>query len=55
MTPGMLRYGENDDSLLASEIGMARAGEMAQQLRALAALLEVLSSGFSNHMVAHNH
>jgi hypothetical protein len=31
------------------------AGEMAQQLRALAALLEVLSSIPSNHMVAHSH
>jgi hypothetical protein len=28
---------------------------MAQQLRALAALSEVLSSIPSNHMVAHNH
>ena len=32
-----------------------RAGEMAQRLRALAALPEVLSSIPSNHMVAHNH
>jgi hypothetical protein len=32
-----------------------RAGEMTQQLRALTALLEVLSSNPSNHMVAHNH
>jgi hypothetical protein len=31
------------------------AGEMAQQLRALTALPEVLSSIPSNHMVAHNH
>ena len=31
------------------------AGEMAQQLRALTALLKVLSSNPSNHMVAHNH
>jgi hypothetical protein len=31
------------------------AGEMAQQVRALTALLEVLSSIPSNHMVAHNH
>ena len=31
------------------------AGEMAQWLRALTALLEVLSSIPSNHMVAHNH
>jgi len=32
-----------------------RAGEMAQQLRALAALPEVLSSIPSNYMVAQNH
>jgi len=32
-----------------------RAGETAQQLRALTALLEVPSSIPSNHMVAHNH
>jgi hypothetical protein len=32
-----------------------RAEEMAQQLRALIALPEVLSSIPSNHMVAHNH
>jgi hypothetical protein len=31
------------------------AAEMAQRLRALAALLEVLSSISSNHMVTHNH
>jgi len=31
------------------------AGEMAQQLRALAALPEVLSSIPNNNMVAHNH
>jgi hypothetical protein len=31
------------------------AGEMAQQLRALTALPEVLSSIPSNHMVAHTH
>jgi hypothetical protein len=34
---------------------VARAGEMTQQLRALTALPEVLSSIPSNHMVAHNH
>jgi hypothetical protein len=32
-----------------------RAREMAQQLRALTALPEVLSSNPSNHMVVHNH
>ena len=31
------------------------AGEMAQWLRAVTALPEVLSSIPSNHMVAHNH
>jgi hypothetical protein len=31
------------------------AGEMAQRLKALAALPEVLSSIPSNHMVAHSH
>jgi hypothetical protein len=31
------------------------AGEMAQKLRALTALPEVLSSIPSNHMVAYNH
>ena len=31
------------------------AGEMAQRLRAPTALLKVLSSNPSNHMVAHNH
>jgi hypothetical protein len=30
-------------------------GEMAQQLKALTALPEVLSSNPSNHMVAQNH
>jgi hypothetical protein len=34
---------------------LARAGEMAQWLRALTALPEVLSSNPNNHMVAHNH
>ena len=31
------------------------AGEMAQRVRALTALPEVLSSNPSNHMVSHNH
>jgi hypothetical protein len=35
--------------------GRMRAGEMAQWVRALTALLEVLSSNPNNHMVAHNH
>jgi len=34
---------------------MPGAGEMAQWLKALAALPEVLSSILSNHMVAHDH
>jgi hypothetical protein len=34
---------------------VSRAGEMAQWLRALTALLKVLSSSPSKHMVAHNH
>jgi hypothetical protein len=33
----------------------SRAGEMAQWLRAPTALLKVLRSDPSNHMVAHNH
>jgi hypothetical protein len=32
-----------------------RTGEVAQRLKALAVLPEVLSSIPSNHMVAHNH
>jgi hypothetical protein len=32
-----------------------RADEMAQGVRALTALLKVLSSNPSNHIVAHNH
>jgi hypothetical protein len=35
--------------------GERRAGEMAQWLRILTALPEVLSSIPTNHMVAHNH
>jgi hypothetical protein len=31
------------------------SGEMAQQLKALTALLKVLSSNPSNHIVVHNH
>jgi hypothetical protein len=38
-----------------SKIRKEGAGEMAQWLRALTALPEVLSSIPSNHMVAHNH
>jgi hypothetical protein len=32
-----------------------QAGEMAQRLRALTALLKIWSSNPSDHMVAHNH
>jgi hypothetical protein len=39
---------------LAFENANTGAGEMAQRLRALTALPEVLSSIPSNHMVAHN-
>ena len=31
------------------------AGEMAKQVRAMTALLKILSSNPSNHMVAHSH
>jgi hypothetical protein len=41
-----------DPSQLCCHLG---AGKMAQRLRALTALPEVLSSIPSNHMVAHNH
>jgi hypothetical protein len=34
---------------------MLWAGKMAQLVRALTALLKVLSSNPSSHMVAHNH
>ncbi|CAO2639433.1 hypothetical protein LEMLEM_LOCUS24919 [Lemmus lemmus] len=37
------------------KITKTRAGEMAQRLRALTALPEVLSSIPSNHMVAHSY
>ena len=38
-----------------SEMQETGAGEMAQRVRALTALLKVMSSNPSNHMVAHNH
>jgi hypothetical protein len=44
----------NRQQLMPQEL-MYRAGEMAQRLRTLIALPEVLSSIPSNHMVAHNH
>jgi hypothetical protein len=36
-------------------VSILGAGEMAQRLRALTALPEVLSSILSNHMVVHSH
>jgi hypothetical protein len=35
--------------------GLVVAGDLAQQLRTLAAFPEVLSSTLRNNMVAHNH
>jgi hypothetical protein len=46
---------KNNYETFQNEIRCYWAGEMAQQLRALTALPEVLSSIPSNHMVAHNH
>jgi hypothetical protein len=43
---------ERDSNIKTSFSG---AGEMAQRVRVLPALLKVLSSNSSNHMVAHNH
>jgi hypothetical protein len=48
--PGLFR-----ETLSQSKNQNLGAGEMAQHLRALTALPEVLSSSPSNHMVAHNH
>jgi hypothetical protein len=44
-------------SFIPNESGKARAGagEMAQQVRALTALPEILSTIPSNHRVAHKH
>jgi hypothetical protein len=42
-------------SCIIKAVPGAGAGEMAQWLRALAALPEVMSSTLSNHMMAHNH
>ena len=46
---------QSPDTKMGEKEGKGRAGEVAQQLRALTALLEVLSSIPSNHMVAHKH
>jgi hypothetical protein len=43
------------DQFLSLKIADGGVGEMAQWLRTLMALPEVLSSIPSNHMVAHNH
>jgi hypothetical protein len=40
---------------VSHEFPQVGAGEMAQWLRALTALTEVMSSKPNNHMVAHNH
>jgi hypothetical protein len=45
-------HGGTETHYLKTQLG---AGEMVQQLRAPTALLQVLSSRPSNHMVAHNH
>jgi hypothetical protein len=41
--------------IASQEIDISRSGEMAHRVRALSALLKILSSNLSNHMVAHNH
>jgi hypothetical protein len=46
---------DDPESILRNHQLGEGTGEMAQQLRALTALQEVLSSNPSNHMVAHNH
>ena len=55
LTGILLVAGMPGTSSLASVNTSGRAGEMAQWVRALTALLKVLSSNPSNHMVAHNH
>ena len=47
---GLRRFSAGSSSIMVNV-----AGEMAQWLRALTALLKVLSSIPSNHVVAHNH
>jgi hypothetical protein len=54
--PGEAMSTENLQSYFQQNLRWWRgAGEMAQWLRALTALPEVLSSISSTHMVAHNH
>jgi hypothetical protein len=50
-----LLYARNKRKIKLVKTGVEGAREMAQGIRALAALPEVLSSIPSNHMVAHNH
>jgi hypothetical protein len=47
-------YIDKEKTLLNNDI-YEGAGEMAQQLRAVSALPEVLISNLRNRMVAHNH
>ena len=51
----MFKNLQNFENKTKQQKNRSRAGEMAQRLRALTALPEVLSSIPSNHMVAHNH
>jgi hypothetical protein len=51
----MRSLGREESEEISLEMGSRRAGEMAQRLRALNALPEVMSSNPSNHMVAHNY
>jgi hypothetical protein len=46
---------EEEGWRMAKEKRNPRVGEMAQQLRTLTALPEILSSIPSSHMLAHNH
>ena len=59
--PGVVEHIFNSSALRQRQMDLCElkvrswAGEMAQWLRALPALPEVLSSIPSDHMVAHNH
>jgi hypothetical protein len=64
--PAIRRWGQKDQEfkdIICCRVSLkppvskmySRAGEMAQSVRALTALQEVLSSIPSNNMVAHNH
>jgi hypothetical protein len=56
-TQSIQNSGVNYDllNILRTKLANVGAGEMAQRVRALTALPEVLSSNPSNNMVAHNH